>query len=281
MRVYLNGEFVDISQARIPIDDRGFLFGDAVYEVIHLYGDLLFAWDLHIERLRFGLQALEFPPVDLDALRQAADELKRDRNFEEGSLYIQISRGVHPRSHLFPPEGTAPTVVMWIRPVEPVSRELLAEGVRVITVPDDRWAKVWIKTVGLLPNVLAKQKAHRQGAYEAIFVRDGVVTEASSANVFIVRGGVLRTAPETNYILPGITREVTLRLARALNLPMELRPFTPDEMYTAEEAFLTGTNIGILPVTTVDGRYLGKPGPVTRRLLEAFWAETKVSSRLG
>jgi D-alanine transaminase len=282
MRVYLNGEFVDISQARVPIDDRGFLFGDAVYEVIHLYGDHLFAWDLHIARLKFGLKALEFPPVDLDALRQAAEVLKREHDYEEGSLYIQISRGVHPRSHVFPPEGTKPTVVMWIRPVDPVPAELLAEGVRVVTVPDDRWSKVWIKTVGLLPNVLAKEKARRMGAYEAIFVRDGVVTEASSANVFIVRDGVIRTAPETNYILPGITREVTLQIARELGLPLELKPFLPEEMYQADEAFLTGTNIGILPVTTVDGHYLGKPGPVTHRLLQAFSAKTKeVSSRLG
>lgn len=275
MRVYLNGEFVEMDQARISIDDRGFLFADAVYEVVHLYGKLLFAWDLHIERLRAGLEALDYPFVDLEELHRAADTLKNDQDYREGAVYIQISRGVQPRAHLFPPKETKPTVMLWIRPVDPVPWEYVNNGVVTVTAPDDRWAKVWIKTVGLLANVLAKQKAYQKGAYEAIFVRDGVVTEASSANIFIVKDGIIRTAPETNYILPGITREVVLRLADQIGIPVVTKPFTPDEMYHADEAFLTGTLIEVLPVCSVDGHDLGKPGPITQKLLAAFQEKTR------
>ena len=270
MLVYFNGRILPEDHVRISMDDRGFLFGDAVYEVVHAYHGKLFAWDLHLERLAQGLAELRYPPVRVDALKAAAMTLLREETAPEASVYIQISRGVQPRSHLFPPQSTPPTVLLWVRPVAPLAPETVRQGVEVVTTADDRWAKVWIKTVGLLPNVLAKQAAHDQGAFDAIFVRDGMVTESTSANVFIVQEGVVRTAPVTNYILPGVTRHVVLELAMELGLAVNLRPFTLPEMLSADEVFLTGTLTEVLPVRAVDGHMLKGVGPTSFNLLQAL-----------
>ncbi|MCL8206855.1 MAG: aminotransferase class IV [Actinomycetia bacterium] len=275
MIVYLNGEYVDESEAKVSIDDRGFLFADGVYEVAHVYGGTLFEWRRHRDRLRHSLEVVRIRGVDLDELDRAADtllehfraEMARRNEPADGSLYVEVTRGAHPRAHLFPDPPVRPTVVMWIRPVEPIPAELVERGVKVITVPDDRWSKVWIKTVGLLSNVLAKQYAHDRGAFEAIYVRDGIVTECTSANLFIVQQGTLRTAPVSNYILPGVTREVVLEIAQEEGLPVNLTPFGVDEVYTADEVFLTGTLTEVLPITQVDDVRIGtRAGPVALRL---------------
>ncbi len=270
MRVFLNGQIVPQAEAHISMDDRGFLFADAVYEVIHVYGSHLFAWDLHMTRLAEGMQELGYGPVDLGALKTAAETLVSETGAPESSVYIQISRGVQPRSHLFPPAGTPSTVLLWVRPLTPFPPELVRQGVDVITVADDRWAKVWIKTVGLLPNVLAKQAAHERAAFDALFVRDGIVTEATSANVFIVRQGRLQTAPVTNYILPGITRQVVLDLAATMGLDIDLRPFVMETMLHSDEVFLTGTLTEVMPIRKVDGHLIASVGPVSQRLLAAL-----------
>lgn len=268
--VYFNGNIVPAGDARVSIDDRGFLFADAIYEVVHVYGETFFAWDRHMARLQHGLSVLRFPPIDPKPLADAARQLRGRVAAPEAQVYLEISRGAQPRSHLFPPATTPPTVLLWVRPVDPIPAEVVARGIAAITVPDDRWAKVWIKTVSLLPNVLAKEAARAAGAFEAIFVRDGMVTEATSANVFIVREGCLETAPVTNYILPGVTRAVVLELASELGVSVRERPFTVAEMQAADEVFLTGTLTEVLPVTTIDGMSRGVGGPMARTLLEAL-----------
>ena len=274
MHVYFNGQIMPAAEVSISMDDRGFLFADALYEVVHVYRGRLFAWDYHMDRLSQGLVALAYPTVDLSALKAAADALSEEVESSQASVYIQISRGVQPRSHLFPPKSTAPTVLLWVRPLPPMAQALVDQGVEVITTPDDRWAKVWIKTVGLLPNVMAKQKAHEQGAFDAIFVRDGMVTESTSANVFIVKNGRLWTAPATNYILPGVTRRVVLELASESGLQVIQRPFGESEMAAADEVFLTGTLIEILPVRAVNGKPIAGVGPISHQLLEGLRRRT-------
>lgn len=270
MLAYFNGEILAAEQIAISMDDRGFLFGDALYEVVHVYRGQLFAWDLHMQRLGQGLAELRYPDVRLEGLKAAAVALLREIEDEEALVYIQISRGVQPRSHLFPGPSTPPTVLVWARPLVPLDAQVVAQGVSTVTAADDRWAKVWIKTVGLLPNVMAKQAANDQGAFDAIFVRDGMVTESTSANVFIVEAGVLRTAPVTNYILPGITRHIVLELAGELGMKVNLRPFSVAEMMNADEVFLTGTTTEVLAVREVDGHAIRRVGPTSQKLLQAL-----------
>ncbi len=270
MLAYFNGEILAAEQIAISMDDRGFLFGDALYEVVHVYRGQLFAWDLHMQRLGQGLAELRYPDVRLEGLKAAAVALLREVEDEEVLVYIQISRGVQPRSHLFPGPSTPPTVLVWARPLVPLDAQVVAQGVSTVTAVDDRWAKVWIKTVGLLPNVMAKQAANDQGAFDAILVRDGMVTESTSANVFIVEAGVLRTAPVTNYILPGITRHIVLELAGELGMKVNLRPFSVAEMMNADEVFLTGTTTEVLAVREVDGHAIRRVGATSQKLLQAL-----------
>ncbi|MCY0880474.1 MAG: aminotransferase class IV, partial [Firmicutes bacterium] len=217
---------------------------------------------------------IEIEGVDVSALYSASRQLVDQLEEEDGSLYIQITRGVQPRAHAYPEPGQlTPTVLMWARPLARPDSSTVSQGVPVMTVPDDRWANVWLKTVNLLPNILAKTKAQRQGCQEAIFVRDGFVTEGSSSNIFIVQGKTLRTTPVSNYILPGITRQIVIELANALGIAMDLRPFTVDELYQASEAFLSGTGTEILPIATVDGRRLPTKRVVTDQLMQAFEQE--------
>lgn len=284
--VYLNGKFVDESQAFVSIDDRGFLFADGVYEVVHIYHHQPFEWDRHMNRLKRSLQGVGIEGVNFEELTSARDHLLSSAAEEEAALYIQVTRGTQRRTHAPPPPGSiAPTVLMWIRGVTPISQEMVNAGISVITVADDRWAKVWIKTIGLLPNVLAKGKAQAAGAFEAIFVRDGMVTEATSANVFMVKNGLLYTAPVSNYILPGITRQVVVELAREHGYTVIEEPFPVDAMYAADEIFLTGTLTEVLPITTVDGRRIADTsGPVAQRLLSllherAFRGSSRASGK--
>lgn len=272
MKVYLNGAFVEESSAVISIDDRAFLFADGVYEVVHVYHGRYFLLDEHLARLQRSLDGIGIQGVSPDDLREPMATLLGQFEGDEGALYVQISRGTQRRSHAPPAPGTiTPTVLMWVRPVDPIPHRTIEDGVSLITVADDRWAKVWIKTVGLLPNVLAKGKAQEASAFDAIFVRDGMVTESTSANLFRVQDGVLETAPVTNYILPGITRDLVLKLAAELKIPVRLLPFTPEQLKTSDEAFLTGTLTEVLPVTQVDGvRISDTIGPLTQRLLEGL-----------
>jgi len=270
-QVYLNGSFVPYEKALLPVEDRATLFADGVYEVVRIYGGRPLAMKAHMERMARSAREIRLPEVDFDELAHRGLELVERNGVGDGSLYIQVSRGVAPRNHLFP-VGVAPTVFATARELARPAESLRQNGVACITVPDIRWGRCDIKTVALLPNVLAKQEARDRGVYDAIFVRDGVVTEATSANVFAVVGGEVVTHPEGSQILPGITRRLVAALAAEAGIPLAYREIRAQELAAAAELFISGTTTEIMPVVEVDGRKVGtgKPGPITRRLIEKY-----------
>ena len=269
---YLNGEFLPIDKALVPIEDRGYQFGDAVYEFIASYNGRLFYLEEHLDRLDRSLKGLFFPPVSRETILKAVLTLFEKAEIERAGIYIQVSRGVSPRNHAFP-DDVHPQIVMTIREVEEKPPELRKNGAAAITVEDFRWGRCDLKTVQLLPNVLAKQKALAAGVFDAIFVSsEGVVREATSSNICIVADGKVITHPLTPQILPGITRMVVIDLCRELDIPVSERFFKTDALYGAEEAFLTGTVTEVLPIVTIDGHRIcdGQVGPVTARLYDAL-----------
>lgn len=272
MIVHLNGQFLPKEQARISPDDRGFLFADGAYEVVRAYRGHLFRAREHWERFDASLLALRIArPAGLDYSALCTELLQRNQLAEsEATVYLQISRGAAPRKHAFPAE-VAPTVYGFAAPfANPV--EKWAGGVKVITVPDQRWARCDIKSISLLPNVLANQLAQEAGAHEAVLVRDGFALEGSLSNFAVVMDGVVRTAPRSNYILPGVTRLVALGLCSALGIPVKEFPVAESELRCVQEAMLFGTTNEVMPVVQINDRTLGdgQPGPITRRLQQAF-----------
>ncbi|MBD0319510.1 MAG: aminotransferase class IV [Gemmatimonadetes bacterium] len=272
--VYLNGEWIPRAEARVAVDDRGFLFGDGVYEVTRAVGGALYEAEAHLERLRRGLAGLEFADdaVCPESLLAVSARLLEVNGLMDGqaSVYLQVTRGSAPRTHHFPAPGTAPTVYLSASRFTPPA-ELHERGAAAITHPDLRWARCDLKTVNLLPNVLAKQHAVAAGANEAILIRHGAVTEGSHSNVFGVLNGELRTYPRCRQILPGITRDVVLRIAAELALPVSETPIRVDELPRLAELFITGTTTDVMPIVRLDGHPVGDgtPGPVTRRLQDA------------
>ncbi len=270
--VYLNGEFMEPEKAAIPINDRGFLFGDSVYEVVRSYGGRLFTLDRHLARLERSLHEIDIRSVDIAQLGRAIEEACRRSGFAEALVYVQVTRGAAPRKHAYD-RGLRPTVLVHVRDLEPLLDPSIREGVAAITAPDIRWQRCDIKSTNLLPNVLAKTKAKEQGALEAILVNeDGIVTEATSAGVFCVEQGVVLTHPLSPAILPSITREVVLEVAGEVGIPVREEPVSLERLRAAAEVFLASTTIDVCPVITIDGAPVGdgKPGPVTRRLLAAY-----------
>mgnify|MGYP001316092452 CR=1 FL=1 len=269
--VFLNGQFVPYDRAVVPVEDRGFLFADAIYEVIRCYHGRPFRLEEHLARLEQSAAALELPlPYDRRRWAAIVEELLQRNQVQDGSVYIQVTRGVAPRTHTWS-DGLQPTVVAIARPGGGPPAEAVRHGVRAITAPDNRWGLCWVKTTGLLPNVLARQQAARAGAYEAIFVRDGLVTEGTSSNVFVYLDGVLYTHPLAN-ILPGVTRAVVIEVARELGLEVREQAIPVTWLARAGEVLLSGTNSEVLAVVEIDGRPVGdgKPGPVFARLREAY-----------
>jgi len=277
MIVYLNGAYVDRAHATIPVDDRGFLFGDGVYEVTRAVGGQLFEAERHLRRLARGLEGLRIDlPADLDAARLIAisERLLEHNGLVHGdaTVYLQITRGVAERRHHFPPSGTPPTVLLGASRLA-VPDDVRRTGAAAVTTADLRWLRCDLKTVNLLPNVLAKQQAVEAGAFEAILIRDTVVTEGASSNVFAVVDGVLRTHPATPLILAGITREVVLELAADF-VPVALEPIPLAVLFRASEVMITATTADVMPVVTLDGQPVGdgRPGAVARRLHTALRA---------
>ena len=265
---FLNGEIMPIDRARVPIDDRGYNFGDAVYEFVASYSSRLFCLDLHLDRLERSMTALDFPPLPRQKIQSAIDTLFTAAGIDRAGIYIQISRGVAPRDHAFP-ASTDVQFVMTLRRVHEKPAQLREKGASAITVTDIRWGRCDIKTVQLLPNVLAKQQAVNAGAFDAIFVAEtGEVREGTSSNLFIVKDEVLLTHPLTPRILPGITRHVVLDLCRDAGFTVDERFFDKAALLAADEVFLTGTITEVLPITRIDERTVGDGtvGPVTRRL---------------
>ncbi len=271
---YVNGRYRQNTEARVHVEDRGNQFADGVYEVLKVVGGRLSDADRHFARLHRSLDAVRIAaPMSDAALRQVILETVRRNRLEDATVYLQISRGVAPRDHLFP-TGAAPTLIVTAKPMKRPDPMAYAEGVGVVTAPDIRWLKCEIKSISLLPNVLAKQAAKEAGCYEAWLLRaNDVVTEASSSNAFIVdEAGVLRTHPLDSQILGGVTRSVVLELARDEGMIVEEHAFNRAEIDRAREAFLTSTSSWVMPVVRVDGIVVGegRPGTMTRRLQQAY-----------
>lgn len=271
--VYLNGRFLPEPEARLSPLDRGFLFADAIYEVVRYDRARPYRLAEHLDRMRDGLAAIRIAATpdffEAVAARLLAENGLTDR---DAFVYAQVSRGAAPRYHAFPPEGTTPTVFAFARPTDPPPSP---EGGKAILITDERWGRCDVKSVMLLPNVLAAQKAREAGAVDAIFVRDGFALEATKANLFLVSKGVVRTAPCGPRILPGVTRVAAIEAARRIGLTVEERAFTVEEMFAGQELFLASTTIWTYPVVAVEERPIGsgKPGPVSRMIREALIEE--------
>ncbi len=274
--VYLNGEYLPRGEAKLSVDERGFFFGDGVYEVTRAVDGRLFESGRHMKRLARGLRELRLdPPLSLDEIEAVSLELlkRNDITSGEGTVYLQITRGAAPRTHHFPPPGTPCTVFLSAQRFS-LPTEKRANGIAVVTYPDIRWSRCDIKTVNLLAAVMAKQHAVDHGVFEAIFVRESAITEGSHTNVFGVIDGELRTYPASNLILPGITRDVVLEVARELGIPVNETPFHTHHLPQLQEAFLTGTTTDVMPIVSIDGTPVGdgKPGKVSMALYDALAA---------
>jgi D-alanine transaminase len=273
---YVNGRYVRQADACVHIEDRGYQFADAVYEVWAVFGGKLADADGHMERLGRSLSELKIAaPMSRQALEVVIKEVLRRNGVQEGTVYLQVSRGVAPRDHAFPKTVTPRSVVVTAKALDrPAAEAKAAKGVRVITTPENRWGRCDIKTVGLLPNALAKQQAAEAGASEAWFVDElGLVTEGAASNAWILDGeGVLRTRDVNANILRGITRRTLMEVIRESGLPLSEKPFTPDEAKSAKEAFITGAGAIVTAVTHVDGTPIGdgSPGPVAARLRSLY-----------
>lgn len=273
MIVYFNGQMMPKNEVHISPEDRGFLFGDGVYEVIRVYGGKLFEAKAHLDRLTRSLRELKIGFDGVDRLEGVSQRLLVENGLETGdaAVYIQITRGAATRKHAFPPADTLPTVYISAYEFAPPKKEW-ETGVKIILVPDIRWTRCDIKSVALLPNVLAAQQAAEAGAKEAVFIRDGAVTEGAHTNFAAVFDGEVRTAPYSNLILPGTTRNVAIPLCRELGIPVREFPILQHELKDADEAMIWGTTTEVMPVVRIDDRQVGNgaPGPITRKLQEAF-----------
>lgn len=279
--VYLNGEYLSEDEAVVSPLDRGFMFGDGVYEVIPVYGGRLFRLSQHLERLARSLEGVRIEQPCSAAQWEAILEGLVERNGGGNqSLYLQITRGVASRDHAFPSAAT-PTVFAMCSPLSPISDAIRKEGVAAVILNDTRWEYCHLKTIALLPNILLRQQALDEGAAEAILVRDGEITEGAASNLFMVDdGGTLKTPPKGPRLLPGITRDLVMELAAAHNVPHTEARITPDDLRRAAEIWLTSSTREIMPVTRLDGAAVGtgRPGPVWSRMI-ALYQDYKQSFR--
>ncbi|MBA4494946.1 D-amino-acid transaminase [Paenactinomyces guangxiensis] len=270
MLLYDN-RIIEREQARIDVEDRAYQFGDGVYEVIRVYGGQPFHLKEHLDRFQRSAREVRLSlPYPLEQLEEHLFELMRRTGLQEGNLYLQVSRGTAPRTHAFPAQAR-PLIIAYTQPsARPLKEQ--NQGICAVTTEDIRWLRCDIKSLNLLGAVLAKQKAADQGCQEAILIRDGIVTEGSSTNIFIVKDGTVWTHPADHLILHGITRDITLQLAAVLQISARTEAFDSAALFDADECFMTSTTMEICPIIKVDGQTIGtgSPGPVTRRLQEAF-----------
>ncbi len=270
--VYLNGQFLPLEEARISVTDRGFMFGDGVYEVIPVYKRRPLALEQHLDRLNQSLSGIRMDnPLPRDSWRSLIAELVQREPSDDQSLYIQLTRGAAPRDHAFP-QDVMPTLFAMAKPLVPPPARWLQEGVLAITHPDFRWLQCHLKTTALLANVMLRQKAVDQGAAECILLRDGYLTEGAASNVLVVVDGVLLSPPGNHLLLSGITLSLVMELARQHGVPTEERPVTESVLRCAEEIMLTSSVREIIPVTRLDNQPVGsgKPGPLFSRLLSLY-----------
>jgi len=274
-----------LERATLSVDHRGFIFGDGIYEVTRVVNGRLFEADRHMRRLEYGLRGIGIEPrLSADQIIDIHNRLiqENDLTSGEGTVYLQITRGAAPRTHYFPPASTPPTVFLSTSTFtpNPAQRE---QGASAVTYPDIRWSRCDLKTVNLLGAVLAKQHAVAAGSLEAVFIRDGVITEGSHTNVFGVIDGELRTYPRSNYILPGITRDVVLELAVEQEVTVRETPILQQEIGRLDELFITGTTSDVTPIVQLDGRPIGtgEPGRITRTLAAALERRLYASTPAG
>jgi len=277
--VFLNGSFLPIEDAKVPFMDRGFMFGDGIYEGIAMLDGRLIDNEAHLERLERSLAEVQIPnPYTRGEWTSLQEELAHRNGMTEGFIYFQVTRGVAERDFFFP-ESTKPTVAMFTQAKSIAHAPAAETGIAVVTVPDLRWQRRDVKSINLLAQVLAKQAAKEAGAQEAWLVEDGFVTEGGSSSAFIVtKQGSIVVRPLSNAILPGITRKSLLRLSQKDGIALEERRFTVEEAHEAAEAFLTSASNFVLPVVSIDGRPVGdgKPGPITKRLRELYLQMARV-----
>ena len=270
--IFLNGRYMPIEQAMVPVLDRGFIFGDGIYEVVPVYSRVPFRLDEHLARLERSLAAVRIPnPYERAQWREIVDRIVAAQPFEDQGVYLQVTRGVAKRDHAFP-KGVAPTVFMMANPLVTPSAEDVAKGGVAVSAVDYRWMRCDIKSVSLIGNCLLRQVSAEVGAAETILFREGKLTEASASNVFIVKGGVIQTPPKSNLILPGITYDVVIELAASAGLPMQLREITEIEVRAADELWVTSSSKEVFPIVMLDGKPIGegKPGPVFHHVYRLY-----------
>lgn len=270
--LYLNGDFIPSDQAKVSVFDRGFIFGDGVYEVIPVYGGNLFRFKEHIKRLENSLIKIRIlPPLSEDRWFDILSTLIEANGGGDLSIYLQITRGITPIDPTFP-QNVQPTVMAIASPLKPIDSELLTNGVSAVTLDDYRWQFCDIKAITLLPNILARQEAIDGNATEAIFIRDGLITEGASSNIFMVKNREITTPAKSQYLLPGITRDLILELAEQNRIQCRESDITLEQLESADEIWLTGSTKEILPVTKLNGQSVGTglPGPLWSRLLALY-----------
>lgn len=268
---FINGKFIPIDQEVVPIEERGHQFGDGIYEVISVYRGRPFMMTEHLQRLEKSAAAIQLTLNDsIDKLEQTILEGIKRSNLSDAEVYLQVTRGISPRQHLFPEVPASTT--MTIRPARTISESYRTNGASAILMDDERWANCYIKSLNLLPNILAKQAASSAKCFEAILVKDGYVTEGSSTNVFVVKDSIVYTTPLSKKILHGVTRSAVLALAKELDIQVREEHMTPEFLKAGDGAFITSTTAEIMPICTVDGKQIGrgKPEPITVKLQEAY-----------
>jgi D-alanine transaminase len=269
----VDGKIVDVGDNVVPMEDRGHQFGDGVYEVTKVYNKQCFALKMHMDRMYRSLREIRIPAVyTYDEMAGFHELLIKESGITDGAVYLQITRGVAPRTHAFP-EQIVPRLTMSIRPSGAPKTKLWENGAKIIVIPDERWLRCDIKSLNLLGNILGKQKAKEAGCFEAVMVRDGKVTEGTSSNVLAVKAGAEWTHPTNNLILRGITRTIVVeQLAPELGIPVIEKPFNVEFLKDADEVFLLGTSTEVMPVVQIDGKPVnsGKPGEITKKIQQSY-----------
>jgi len=281
--VFLNGRFLPLEQALVPVLDRGFIFGDGVYELVPVYSRVPFRLEEHLARLERSLAAARIRnPHARREWRDIITQLIAKQPFEDQGVYFQVTRGVAKRDHAFPRDAE-PTVFIMSNPMVNPPREVIERGAEAVSAPDNRWLRCDIKSISLIGNCLLRQVSADAGAAETILFRDGKLPEASASNVFVVRGGVIQGPPKSNLILPGITYDVVLELAQGARLPVEIREVTEGETRMADEIWVTSSSKEVLAIVKLDGRPVGKgkPGPVFRRMYQLYQDFKQTVMRAG
>ena len=280
--IYLNGKFMPIEEACIPVLDRGFIFGDGVYEVIPVYSRKPFRLDEHLKRLQYSLDGIRLKnPFGNDEWQRLLEQVVAQNDGEDQYIYLHITRGVAKRDHAFP-VNVPPTVFIMSNPLLPPSAETLISGATAVTAVDNRWARCDVKAISLLPNVLLRQLAVDVQAMETILIRDGFLTEGAASNIFIIKNNILLAPPKSNLMLPGITYDVVLELAAADQIAHEVRPISETEVRLADEILLTSSTKEIMPITSLDKKPVGdgKPGKLFTRL-HALYQNYKATRMRG